>query len=546
MNHKNRINYTFSTRSNTSRRTISATRTHDLSKSSRLEIKKRPSIYSSLQVQYLLEELETLWVKYDIPNQHQMVFKSLIAVSPTYSAIIIAKEISMLEENQSPILNILRTIQERELTLSKIQLLAKKFRKKKCKDLEMIGLELANLIEKMRDKTIEVIERVQIWKKLYECHDIEFVWKGINYYEKLKSDLDFLVATPLANIFPFTHRDPFLLNVIRSYHWLSKKCNMRLGLTNLQKKQVKISLKFLDIEDFSDTLNQEFNTLRSAIEIPDVAFDRLFTPKNKNIVKRNLKEAVKAVCEDFINGIVDKDCLDICNENLQEKSRIINDICAEIIFDSMIESISEQASIAVSKRILRVNQDLIVVNELSDSIVDKLTDFECKNLCYEFLNEFLLDELCYDLIPYSELKPIVSLCIKEMDKEDAILSSEVCTQLIEDFLSSEWIETLVEAEKLSNHIEGVMDSLPIKLQKQVWKEERSKIYEQVIEKIYFDILNIFVGGFWLERLATASLLEVQGMRELPMDNIFVLHDPKDYRSSLLRRPWARRKSVYDK
>mmetsp|Transcript_10848 Transcript_10848/g.10881 ORF Transcript_10848/g.10881 Transcript_10848/m.10881 type:complete len:82 (-) Transcript_10848:34-279(-) len=81
----------------------------------------------------------------------------------------------MLEENQSPILNILRTIQERESYLSKIQLLAKHYRKKNCKDLEMIGLELANLIEKIRDKTIEVIERVQIWKKLYECHDIEFL-----------------------------------------------------------------------------------------------------------------------------------------------------------------------------------------------------------------------------------------------------------------------------------------------------------------------------------------------------------------------------------
>lgn len=101
---------------------------------------------------------------------------------------------------------VLKAILARENYLQRLQKVVRTISKK-------IKPELADVLDLIRQSSLDVIESVENWRRLKKDPDATFLWNGLNYILKMPSDLDYLaeyIAIQKWMGFPLT-RNPFCI-----------------------------------------------------------------------------------------------------------------------------------------------------------------------------------------------------------------------------------------------------------------------------------------------------------------------------------------------
>lgn len=227
-------------------------------------------------IQNLEQELDKAWVEHGIPQYHKEIFnKYLKLLSKDSAGAMMAKEISDLEKNKAPIQKVSIAIVARENCLDEIQ----QFGDHGIEVLENYITKCTHKLHSLRMLSLNAVECIVIWREqmLYAYNQstpmsknnpapsIPYIWDGVNYLVKMKTDTDFLVGHTLSRYFNFSDKnDPFL--VIPSW------AHTGVGLKGLKKGRGKAKLRSkIKSDKFEVPLD---NSLMQRIKASEVILDR--------------------------------------------------------------------------------------------------------------------------------------------------------------------------------------------------------------------------------------------------------------------------------
>lgn len=427
---------------------------------------------------FLNNELEKTWNLNKIPSYHREIFSNYLDLLPAgLVPLFIAQEIDKIETGKSPLVIALDQINEREHLIGKLKNIHSKSIKLKSKDFNITELECANLIKRLREATIKVIESILAWKKIFRGVDCQFYWNQICYIEKIKHDLDFL-----TNIggFGFMNRDPFFSNMGTTL--ISQKARNMLKMTLKMQKKVK---------KLEKSLNYGMNALpvfelSSAKNTTLAESDHIFalkvpTRKEFQQIEQNNLILSFDLYEDFVLLVlseVSQSCIDNEYDQLniiqisQELSGLyINEIAleeSELIFFLFLLGYSEE--------IMSKYCEELVQKELEKCILWK---------------EILIRSVAGTVLESLNFVGIVITSISEFREENEALADPCFEFIFSELFRENWVSSLIE-ETLQ---EPAGENLSVE------------------ELIYFSLLHEYAGGIWVKSLVQSSFKEIQGKDE---------------------------------
>ena len=454
---------------------------------------------------FLNQELEKTWNMFSIPTYHREIFsKYLILLSPSLIPVFIAQEIDRLETGKSPTVRILERINEREYLIGKLKNLNEESKKSKSKESNVLDLECANLIIRLREVTIKVIDSILAWKKIFNRIDCQFYWNQICYMEKIKHDLDFL--TKLGK-FVFNSRDPFFSSTDLAL--ISKKAKIMLKPTIKQERKIKKLEKVLSY-GIGNLPNIGLSIAKSAT-IPEA--DKVFAlriPTRKEIVQIEQENAIMSfqILDSFLTIVLAE--ISQSSIDYEYNQQNINWISSSI-FDSYINEISLQDSSEIFLAFLLDKSEDTAELYVEECITNEV------HTCLA-LDELLVILISCDFLDSVNFAGIVKISVNEIREENERLVEPVLDFIYSELLKQEWVQeaisTVITSEKkreasgykTSNDLDNDLD-LP--------------------SQLYFSLVHEYVGGIWIESIIKSSFKEIRGNDEAKITKLMPILSKKN-------------------
>ena len=463
-------------------------------------IKSKNKFLVSLEdVNFLYQELQNVWIAYEIPSFHQDIFKShLDFIQTGLIPHAIAKEIDLVESSASPIQKALENIVKREYLIGKLITFKQKTRDTNSKDLEIIELETAYSIVKLRKITADVMNSIAHWKHQFFNLNCEFYWNQISYIEKIKHDLNFLKA---LGRFHFVMRDPFFLSM--DHKKVSIKARVLVKLDPTQKKKLKKLEKNLNYE-MPNIRNIQLTQAKSVNKEMEAVFDKKILSKAE---LEKLDKENRLISEEvfyyLLNHIVDRVGNDIYQR--QWFKRDLNEL-AEDLYENLCLELVRKESREYFNDILKSHSEVVFNNILEECLL-KFTQFCISEP--EFLAHNMACELCNCVNFVFLVKP----CVSEIIEENNEISNEICEGLLEDLLTQPWVLKEIESLLGILKIKKKFKKVKFDEMRTSHKNELDLLTENTLEEICTKLIKKYPGKKWVKSILKYSFEEVRGEDE---------------------------------
>lgn len=448
---------------------------------------------------FLYQELQNTWIAYEIPSFHQEIFKShLDFIQPGQVPHVIAKEINLIESSSSPIQKTLENIVKREYLIGKLITFKQKTRESISKDLEIIELETAYSIIKLRKTTADAMKSISHWKQQFFNLNCEFYWNQISYIEKIKHDLNFLKA---LGRFHFVMRDPFFLSM--DYKKVSIKARVLVKLDPAQKKKLK---------KLEKNLNYEIPSIKTIqltqAQVVNKDMEGVFDKKILSKVELEKLDKENRLISDeifyfILNQIVDKEGNEVYKrQNFKKELKEIAEEFYEKLCLELLCKESQEYFLDLVK-----SHSEVIYNSILEECLLKFTQFCISE------SDFLAHNIACDLCECVNFVFLVKPCVSEIIEENNKISNEVCEGILEDILIQPWvlgeIESLLNTLKLKKQFKGV------KLAEisENHKKEFDILTENTLEEICTKLIQKYPGKKWVKSIVKHSFKEVRGEDE---------------------------------
>ncbi|CAG9316386.1 unnamed protein product [Blepharisma stoltei] len=518
--------------------------------------RKRKHDITAEEMGILEKELNKAWKTYEIPQCHQKLFwKKIGSLSKNEQALKIAKEIDSIEKEEAIIIELLATIERRELLLER---LTEEDSKLYESTNEAEKWECTKLIKDIRNVTLDTIENILIWKESFGENSADFVWKNINYLEKIASDTNYLKFSNMSKYFDFQDNDPLFVNLMpensfsfsTTYSFSQKKKTHRRNSYSVPiafslQSRVKAADNFLKSlispkNIFKTEIEETVEYLRSAKQIEDEEdeiYETLFTEKlNISVTPENYIEIdVKEFSEEYVRRMIEREvdinigifikesCNEIVNASLSLYSNnILNEIITGVLSE-ITPLVAKEAQVEVINSEYVDIRNLIITEAMEELLLSTCQSKALDLLAY-FTEEFMLDSFRID--------SYVKQSIKEEINQNQKIVVIVYDEVLNDFLNLDWLEELIEEEVVMMKIDDVRKTLPINIQKEIFIRDKKMIFAKVAELIYFDILNDYIGGVWTYGIVRSVFHKNPAETELSDSEIF----PTNTKSLSIRNP----------
>lgn len=264
---------------------------------------------------------------------------------------------------------------------------------------------------------------------------------------------------------------------------------------------------------------------KSRILLPLVSQKLLSTIRNEEVLKETdeVKEIFSESEEserDEIYQYSIKILIDTLSEGVH---RVLTELSLEAVHEALLAYLQLSANKILFMYIIEVLDDFVPA--IARSAYNESKEKEPSEFCEVISDEVFKEELWrvietinvekisiaieYDYLHLLPLEYYVKESIKEIKKENKIYTSIVFENLIAEIVEEEWIEVLVEDVINSLRIEEIWTLFPPNVQKEVSDNQRSKIVENLAEKIYFDALNDVLADIWVFCICEACIKECQ-------------------------------------
>ena len=474
------------------------------------------------QIEILKEELKITWDNFAIPEQHRNLFNLCLAnTSKLQSSIKIAREIDRIEKEKANIVAVMACVRTREKLLEETAVKVEQNPKQNL-------VNFIKLIEVLRDITLQCIEHIYMWKQEFFAEE-NFIYNDQIYFEKLKSDTDFLAVSSLNRHFNFYKSDPLftgpttpkLFRKQKSYiiplgHKQSPRISKALeilGFTPIKPAKI-VSAVVTSNATLSDIDHTRLD--KSQIFVTDLQTVLEFKKENQEISLQILNLFVETEISRKLEVFVAESFREIIAASLTLYSSSILDRVINEVLGELIPAVAKQSHTEVTDSEYIDIRNLIV-NEVMEEQMMAITCKETELLLSALLGEIVIGGI--------ELFQIALGTIDEENTENLSIVAIVADILIEEFLTEDWVEELAEVELVQEKMENVWKDMPSHIQKEIYLHQKPKILYRIYEMVYFGMLNEFVGKLWLENLATSVYMSESGREEMSDDDIFVLRDP---------------------
>lgn len=502
-------------------------------KESKSTASNKNEFYQS-QVGLLKEELELTWTTFKITEQHRSLFLSALERLPNLQAAIkIAREIDTIEKGSSNITSVLNTISIRELKLIELQ--------SQLNETRLDPIFYAKLIDSLRNLTISLIDCIEIWKKEFNSFE-HFLWQGQNYYEKMRTDSDFVAESGLKHIFCLFKSDPLFIGptnlkkVGKRFYSVpySSKLSLRmkrsqeiLGFSPIKPEKTRsLSAK----EGLITSAEPQNSSVSLFFQTEVVQYDSEYIKAMQVLSKSVFESFLSYSITLNIEVLVTESCKEILLASLTlHSSSILDKIITEVL-NEMIPSIARNSHTEVTdSEYLDIRN--AILNEVFYEEIEFLSSLQTNTL----LSQYMTNEIFNSF----DLTDLVIETINEEKQENMKIVFFVAENIMEEFINSEWSEDIAEVEIINSKMESAWIGLPGHIQREIYWHQKANIILRVSEMVYFSILNDFVGNIWLEGTIMNILNELRGKETQSDEEIFLLKDPnlpvEDTKKQLYRK-----------
>ncbi|OMJ94441.1 hypothetical protein SteCoe_2339 [Stentor coeruleus] len=475
------------------------------------------------QIEILKEELDLTWRNFKIPEQHKKVFiKSLESIPKIQAASKIAREIDNIEKGNANITSVISAINKRESLLQEIQ---KKFEEKLTKPEIFSHIKL---LQNLRDLTLRAIEFIEFWKSEYSLTE-QFQWINCIYYDKLKSDTNFLCETSLGKFFNFCLSDPLLTGPTEP-----KVINKREFSIPFSYRQGSRVRKTFDILSFTPSQPLKIRSSIQLNEIPCTASEVTHTEISQIFQtelqisdienRKEINEICKMILENMIYKEVNTKLEVYVTQSFKEIIAASLTLYSSSILDRVItEVLSELIPVIAKESHTEVTDSEYI--DIRNLIINEVMEEQIQTISGTQINNILSIYVTEEVIGYLELFQITLQTIQEEMKENQSIVYIVADKIIEEFLIEDWAEDVAELELVQAKMENVWKDLPGHIQKEIYHHQKENIILRLCEMVYFGILNEFVGKIWLEGLVGSVIKEERNEEKILDEDIFLLKDP---------------------
>lgn len=475
------------------------------------------------QIEILKEELDLTWKNFKIPEQHKKIFnKSLESIPKIQAASKIAREIDNIEKGNANITAVISAVNKRESLLQEIQ---KKLQEKLVKPEIFSHIKL---LQNFRDLTLRVIEFIELWRSEYSLTE-QFQWINCIYYEKLKTDSDFLCETSLGKFFNFCLSDPLLTGPTEP-----KTINKREFSIPFSYRQGQRIRKAFDILSFNPAQPLKIRSSIQLSEIQCTASEVTHTevsqifPTELQIseleYKKEINEICKMILENMIYEEINTKLYLYVTQSFKEIIAASLTLYSSSILDRVItEILSELIPVIAKESHTEVTDSEYI--DIRNLIINEVMEEQIQAISGTQTNNILSFHVTEEVIGCLELFQITLQTIQEEMKENQSIVYIVADEVIEEFLLEDWAEDIAELELVQAKMENVWKDLPGHIQKEIYHHQKHNIILRLCEMIYFGILNEFVGKIWLEGLVASEVKEERNEDKMLDEEIFLLKDP---------------------
>jgi hypothetical protein len=211
--------------------------------------------------------------------------------------------------------------------------------------------------------------------------------------------------------------------------------------------------------------------------------------ESSNRVSEIISEAfLEAFIEHACEPVVIQCAKDMISAALRLFSSSVLDFCIKAVLEEMVYVVVQESYME------------IMDNNYIDCL-NTLIDFEISN-AVPAIAEKISKSIIFSLIAsnLSQILPIntvVNEAINEERQSNKLLHKNILNGLIDTILNQDWIEMMVEDEICCAKLKANFNILPIAVQKRIVLDKGQDFINQVIENIYFDIINEYIANQWL-------------------------------------------------
>jgi hypothetical protein len=201
----------------------------------------------------------------------------------------------------------------------------------------------------------------------------------------------------------------------------------------------------------------------------------------------------------YVNEFLEHSCFAIANFTHKQMLSASMVLFSSTILDRYIQEVlAEETKDAVIKEYDMSKQEEFI--DSLDSIILSVFTEELSELVKKHINLQLSTVICEEICRSLSLQSLVAECYSEEQSQISYIECDFQHYIIEEYLKQDWLDILVEDEISLLRLERNFELFPTKLQKELASISTDFLVSFLAEAVYYDYLNDFVAGSWLESL----------------------------------------------
>lgn len=360
-----------------------------------------------------------------------------------------------------------------------------------------IRKNVLDILREIQWISIEVTAKIE---KLTQKNGSEkaFKWQGRNYLYKMKSDLEDIQQTAVGKYMPDVTNDPMLLRAIGdTFTRLRSDSNPVPSAAQLIQAESRILQAVLSVED--DEI------CRLSWENSEYLPSNLtHYPADLNTFNKKLAlEMVEKMIGDLVIPLCPGICYEACIE--WEKAHLTlhsNRIVDEIVRAALEMEIPQCAHEAYTEEVDR--EFIAFQKEILETVVSR----EVESSVNSWALEVAVEEIAQDISDSVDVYELVLEAVTEEQEDSRALLEAIFSEIMGKYLSEDWLEIVCEDEFSEALMESRVKDLPNRVL------THAQVNEKAGERIYRDMLDLYVAGIWLELLVRSMVYPESPLLEL--------------------------------
>ena len=212
----------------------------------------------------------------------------------------------------------------------------------------------------------------------------------------------------------------------------------------------------------------------------------------------NIKEGlIKTVIDDMLTSAINESLKDIISASLLifsssiVDSYILNVLKNEVYFTVIlsIEEVKNSIVIDIQEKII----EKVILEDFDDIVYESFVEFCSEIIVNQYINELNIENIIEGIV---------------LEEKNMIFTKApllIIDSLVECILKEDWLELIVEDELICAKLNENYKLMPAKIQKELAFISRKSNPEYIIEELYFDMINDYVGNIWIENIVRDCL-----------------------------------------